>query len=270
MSAVAPSAIPARAVRTLRARRNVERLTPQQLTSLRQAFREAYGISDERGYAFHAGIHGLPLPSYCTHGSDLFLPWHRAYLYFFELALRDRVPGVTVPWWDWSSAASRQRGLPRPYSVRRVNGATNALHSAAIPPEARQGGQPRRTSRNPSAPPMLPTPQEVQRALNLGDFLDFQSQLEDLHGRIHVWVGGTMGSIAWAAYDPIFWAHHAMVDRLWRLWQARHTNSGPPRAILNAALPPFEMTVADTLDVKALGYDYAASTRSVAGTGPGH
>ena len=33
----------------------------------------------------------------------LFLPWHRAYLYFFELALQDQDPAhaVTLPWWDW-------------------------------------------------------------------------------------------------------------------------------------------------------------------------
>jgi tyrosinase len=268
MSALAPPAIPARAVRTLRARKNVERLTPPQLASLRQAFREVYRISDERGYAFHAGIHGLPLPAYCTHGSDLFLPWHRAYLYFFELALRDRVPDATLPWWDWSSPSSRQNGIPRAYTARRDNGAANPLQSAAVPPAARTGGQPTRTSRNPSAPAMLPTAETVEWILNRGDFLDFQSQLENIHGSIHVWVGGTMGSVARAAYDPIFWAHHSMVDRLWRIWQARHTNSGPPRSILNAALPPFDMTVADTLDVRALGYDYAASTRSVPGRGP--
>ena len=23
----------------------------------------------------------------------------------------------------------------------------------------------------------------------------------------------------WAAYDPIFWAHHTNIDRLWSLWQ---------------------------------------------------
>jgi hypothetical protein len=35
---------------------------------------------DERGYQHFAGIHGLPLPAYCTHDSPLSLPWHRAYL----------------------------------------------------------------------------------------------------------------------------------------------------------------------------------------------
>jgi tyrosinase len=106
----------------------------------------------------------------------------------------------------------------------------------------------------------LPTSSDVQQVLALPDFLDFQSQLEDIHGAVHVWVGGTMGQIPWAAYDPIFWAHHAMIDRLWRLWQNRHPNPVFPPGLLNQALPPFPMTVADTLDIKALGYRYASGT----------
>ena len=34
-----------------------------------------------------------------------------------------------------------------------------------------------------------------------------------------------MGTIAFAAYDPIFWAHHTMIDRLWRLWHQKHPNA---------------------------------------------
>src|SRR5437899_1210951 len=61
-------------------------------------------------------------------------------------------------------------------------------------------------------------------------------------------------------YGPIFCAHHTMIDRLWRLWQIRHPNPHMTTQLLNQALPPFPLTVAQTLDIKALGYDYAAST----------
>jgi tyrosinase len=180
-------------------RKSVARLNDRQVRELRAAFTAVKGIADERGFAHHAGIHGLPLPMYCHHGSDLFLPWHRAYLYFFELALQDQVPQVSLPWWDWTSPASRRRGLPRAYAAARPRGQQNPLHSSSVPATARRQGQPRTTSRNPSDPAQLPSREQVERIMATGDFLDFSRQMEDLHGAIHVWVGGTMGVIAWAA-----------------------------------------------------------------------
>jgi tyrosinase len=259
MSAHAPTALGAQA-RALRTRKNVEYLSSEQLATLRRAFTAAQAIGDDRGYGHWAGIHGLPLPMYCMHGSRLFLPWHRAYLYFFELALRDQVAEAALAWWDWTSPASHAHGLPAAYAERQIGGERNPLYSAEVPPAARQSGRPRVTARSPQPPEQLPRTSEVERVLSLPDFLDFQSQLEDIHNAVHVWVGGTMGQIPWAAFDPVFWAHHTMIDRLWRLWQLRHPHSHLPHSLLNQALPPFPMTVAETLEVKALGYRYASSS----------
>lgn len=33
-----------------------------------------------------------------AHETPYFFPWHRAYLYFFERALRDRVARASLPW----------------------------------------------------------------------------------------------------------------------------------------------------------------------------
>lgn len=54
-----------------------------------------------------------------------------------------------------------------------------------------------------------------------------------------MWTGGTISDIANAAYDPIFWAHHAMVDSVWRLWQVRHPQASPPATLLARPLAPF-------------------------------
>lgn len=238
-------------------------MTPGQAANLRQAITATQAISDDRGYQYWAGIHGLPLPMYCTHNSPLFLAWHRAYLYFFELALRDQVPDVVLPWWDWTVDQS----VPTAYAEEDVDGATNALFSSPIQPSGREPGGPDHTVRAPGqegAPP-LPSAAQAQALLALGDFIDFQTQLEDLHNGVHVWVGGTMSDIATAAYDPLFWAHHTMIDRLWRMWELQHPHAAPPSSLLGSALPPFEMTVAQTIDASSLGYDYAASTASTAG-----
>lgn len=41
------------------------------------------------------------------------------------------------------------------------------------------------------------------------------------HNSGHRWIGGHMGRSA-SPNDPIFWLHHANVDRIWALWQEFH------------------------------------------------
>lgn len=58
----------------LRYRRNIARLTPEQLALLRDGFRAVMDIGDDRGYGYFAGVHGLPLPVGCenAHGTPFF------------------------------------------------------------------------------------------------------------------------------------------------------------------------------------------------------
>lgn len=264
-----------RAVRAvLKHRRSADKLTAAEVKRLRETIKAALKISDNRGYQYYAGWHGVPF-EWCWHHHPLFLPWHRAYLYFFERSLRDQVPDAALVWWDWTTGA-----LPAVYDVEQDDaGNANPLFSADVDPLALQqgleGSEPievaPRTLRQPGSPgsPDLPTADEVEDVLATTSFLDFSAQAEDLHNRVHVWTGGQeghMSQIAFAAFDPVFWAHHAMIDRIWRLWQLRHPHAGPPAALLRRALPPFPMTVEQTLDTNALGYDYAATTTAVAGT----
>jgi tyrosinase len=258
----APAAAPVR----LRHRRSVRRLTAGQLADFRRAIEAAQAIGDDRGYQAIAGIHGLPLPISCVHHRELFLPWHRAYLYMLEKALQERVPGVTLPWWDWT--ANHAEGIPEAYAKQRAGGKRNPLYDSPIQPSGREAPSQKRTTRAPGPPGQLPSPAQIEAILRNRDFFTFQTQLESVHDGVHVWTGGTMESIATAAYDPVFWAHHCMIDRLWYLWQLRHPGARLPSSLLNRALAPFPLTVRDTLDITELGYDYAAST--AAAEGPGH
>jgi tyrosinase len=67
-----------------------------------------------------------------------------------------------------------------------------------------------------------------------------------------------MGDVAYAAFDPVFWAHHCMIDRLWWLWQQDNKiNAVPTAGWEDIVLEPFNLTVRDTLVANALGYEYA-------------
>jgi tyrosinase len=220
---------------------------------------QALSASDNRGWIYWAEFHGYNRYECWHHAAvgpdqfpyDLFLPWHRAYLTFFDNAARDQNAEAILPWWDWTSVTSHQSGLPAAYTA---DGA--ALQTGPIP--GINGQAARRTRRNPGSPARLPSQQRIDQILALTDFRDFSDKLQDVHDGVHGWVGGDMGSIGTSAFDPVFWAHHAMIDRVWYLWQLKHGVSNIPPNYLDIALFP-GYTVKDVLDVRTLGYDYAGA-----------
>jgi tyrosinase len=117
-------------------------------------------------------------------------------------------------------------------------------------------------TRHPHKPAGLPTDQQITSLYentNL-DFLQFAGLLESYHDTVHVWVGGTMANIHISPADPLFWMHHAQVDRIWSLWQAIPANAGKTPALTGAdlILDPWQPdTVATVANAAALNYSYA-------------
>jgi tyrosinase len=254
-------------------RQNVANLSAAELAVWRQVIGNSMAIQDNRGYVHFAGLHGLPNQD-CQHSNLLFLPWHRAYLYILEMALRDINSSVSLPWWDWTSDDSHANGLPAAYADTT---GTNPLRSgetglpqrtldrikAQLPDVLDFTVDPPRTVRAPGPPDQLPSASTIESILEASTFDDFSTQLEDQHNLVHGWVGGTMSIVPIAAFDPIFFAHHTMIDRLWYLWQLRNPNAGVGTVALDQALPGTPLNVGQVLDISRLGYDYA--TKVIAG-----
>jgi tyrosinase len=229
------------------------------------AMSSAEDLSDNRGYNYVAGFHGAP-NWYCWHHqysprtplqARLFLPWHRAYLYLLEQTLQDRVAGTALPWWDWSVTQQ----VPPAYAARKLADIPNPLFATTARVPTATPPINRRTRRAPGRTPgaLLPTPIDVSDILDDSDWASVSDRLEDLHDQVHVWVGGDMQDVTTAAYDPLFFAHHCMIDRLWYLWQVRYGNGGIPRDLLSLSLRPFGLTFAEVLDTQRLGYEYATA-----------
>jgi tyrosinase len=190
-------------------------------------------------------MHAMPAPGDPTGaiGQQRFLPWHRVYLLMFELLLEGVHPDVALPYWDWTKPG--EDSVP----------SWLAGYTPTVPTPTGSIT----VTRAPGSPAWLSTiASNVPATMALTDYTSFATQLEDIHNMVHVWVGGTMGSIPTAPADPVFWMHHANVDRLWWQWQQSPAGSGknPVLSGTDAILDPWPYTEPMTRDIFGLGYTY--------------
>lgn len=240
-----------------RIRKNVVYLNQEELEKLREAFKGFTRSDNDRGLSYYAGLYGAPAYHSWHHKlPSLFLPWNRAYLYNFETGLRRQVPGVSIPWWDWSSEPSRQEGIPNVFAVENVNGEPNPLYKSHVHVPTTDPPIDTDTFREPRRPTGLPNPNFIDQILPISRWDSFSEQLEDTSDQVHGWTGGTMGRVATAAYDPLFYSHSTNIDRIWWLWQLKNGIENIPKENLDIILEPFSLSVKNILDIKNLNYDY--------------
>lgn len=171
-------------------------------------------------------------------GTQRFLPWHRVYLLDLERELRTIDHRIFIPYWDWVAARNIPAWLQNFTPQVDVNG--RIIHVV----------------RHPGAFGPLPTHHEVDQALAPNNYTSFTSALENVHNAVHMFVGGTMSSIPTAPADPIFWMHHANIDRLWNQWQGKHAGVNPNLAGKDAVMDPWKVTEPQTRSIASLGYQY--------------
>ena len=244
-------------------RKDCRDLTADEIDKYREAFRRLQALEprpsplpgpiearqlNPRSYTYWALIHTHT----CPHGNWWFLPWHRAYLYYFEQALREAVadyrPDVplAIPYWNWTE----QRTIPELFqgTFQEPNPLANdrrffvGLDDESVGRETMCrvvdgavdfisfGSEPARCLR-PDGSAAL--------ALCLRERGNKSPLESGPHDAVHGLVGGIdaqgapgdMASVSTSAFDPIFWSHHANLDRLWNVWLAQsgsgHQNPDP-------------------------------------------
>ncbi len=177
------------------------------------------------------------------HTNARLLPWHRVYLHLFEEALHNYHPDVCVPYWDWTRAEEQHFPDWLIGVLPTVHTPTRTINVIRAP--GSDGGLAAITSGVPSA--MAKT-----------SYTTFTAPINGIHGSVHIWVGGTMSDASVSPADPVFWLHHANLDRLWWDWynspQGNHEN--PPLSGSDAVMDPWSYTEADVRNIATLGYEY--------------
>jgi tyrosinase len=167
-----------------------------------------------------------PLWGSCAHHDRYFLVWHRAYLAWFETTIRTLInkPEWALPYWDYSDPA-RPETLELPWEFRvpkRTVGGKLVdnplyvdLHDRPGHPRAKDTAIGRAMSERFF---IREFPAKgfggVDGPRNLAGHLEAKP-----HDVVHDSLGGIMGDVSLSARDPIFWLHHANLDRLWEVWR---------------------------------------------------
>ncbi len=216
-------------------------------------------LTDPTSWRYMAAVHGYPghdtdplaiageaLPStadqqqfwnQCQHQTWFFLPWHRGYLACFEEIVAAMVvklggpPCWAVPYWNYSAAGNpAARSLPAAFlNATNADGSPNALwlEGRNMTDAAHQLAVGSVSLECLTHAPFTGTANGGEPGFGGGEttfshFGGVSGRLENLpHNIIHDDVGGLMSDPNTAALDPIFWLHHANIDRLWDVWTHR-------------------------------------------------
>jgi tyrosinase len=181
-------------------------------------------------------------------GEQRFLPWHRDFLLQLERALQTLDSSLAIPYWDWT--------------VDRAIPAWLTTFTPTVPMP--KGGPIKVTRYSGVSRRNLPLASEIKALNAISTYTDFTAHLEDFHNDVHDFVGGTsstgqlgtMANIMISPADPIFWMHHAQIDRLWSIWQKTHTGQ-PNLTGASAILDPWPERATDVNSIATLGYSYA-------------
>ncbi|XP_060211201.1 polyphenol oxidase E, chloroplastic-like [Lycium barbarum] len=232
------------------------------------------------------GFPGVPLQVHC---SWLFFPFHRWYLYFFERILGSLIDDDTfaLPFWNYDSQVGMQ--MPSLYNV---------VNSPLYDPNRNQNHLP------PNVIDLGFTTIDVdasdEQKINNNLTMMYRQMLTNApcpqlffgnpirggeqpicgmgtieyipHNSVHRWVGNpnnkfreNMGTFYSAARDPIFYAHHANIDRMWTIWKTLGSKRRDftDRDWLDSAFLFYDenrtlvkVTVQDCINNEKLGYKY--------------
>jgi tyrosinase len=202
----------------------------------------------------------------CQHQSWFFAPWHRGYLAALEAQLREDIKAAggpadwALPYWNYFGPGN-QFDIPPAFTQSTMpDGSANPLFVTArygpngdgvvfVPTPAAAAHHSLPPNSTPVTDTCLNNTVYTGSDANTplpgfgGPLSGFwhggnypSGNLEqNPHNLVHVYVGGFISNTVYglmadpgtAGLDPIFFLHHANIDRMWAVWNATSSNTNP-------------------------------------------
>ena len=187
---------------------------------------------------------------YSTHHSSAFLPWHRYFLQIYHNTLKTRCNyhGELI-YWDWTLDSTDLANSPvfdpttgfggdgdptGPITIGNsgrcvTSGPFAGLHAkfydVKYHPHCLSRGFRTDDGRLGVMDGSLISPESIEEVLRIDGYEEFVASMESrVHDAIPFGIGGDFETFT-APYDPLFFLHHVMLDRLWWVWQRRRVKT---------------------------------------------
>jgi hypothetical protein len=205
--------------------------------------------------------------------NPMFLAWHRQFLYELEQALIQIDPEVRLPYWDWSVNYSNINNDPiwQKYGKNGDSRFDNCVMQGsfggmgvAYGSGILSSGDKCYTRKNHFNDVISGSKPEIEELINSRSDLEFTANLELVsHGRVHNGINYDFASPG-SPSDPLFYAHHAFIDKIWFDRQNRYSEFTLSYSTsLSTQIPGFPgKQVWNVLDPFALCYTYVQDNYS--------
>ncbi|ORX92522.1 Di-copper centre-containing protein, partial [Basidiobolus meristosporus CBS 931.73] len=222
----------AQACKTIYTRKEIREISRREWDDFVAAIKAIHSGPPPTTYDKLVAVHLQYVPS--AHSNPLFFPWHRRFMKEFEVALQKTNPNVIVPYWDWTidSQAPEQSILFRP-DYFGASGDTECIvdgpfrnWNMAVP---QAHCLKRRWNKGKQIGALYPPELLAKICAQSRSFQEFRVAIEAApHALVHANIGGDGGDVStmWSPNDPIFWVHHAYVDKIWAYFQKLRPDIG--------------------------------------------
>jgi tyrosinase len=200
-----------------------------------------------------------------AHGTNLFFPWHRAYVAALERRLQRINKDIVIPFWDWTFDWEHPLTSPIFSSDYGFVVAVGKDPNCTYPRQLFERHCLIRDYNASNFPSYYP-PSSISSVIGSeGNYTQFRQLIEMVpHAIVHTSLGGKKGDMNQmnSPNDPIFFLHHSMIDYIWYIWQHVGGHGTTFDGNLNQVLTPFGVTVKDVIDSSKLCISYQPFSRN--------